>query len=234
MSVEERTLLRSPTTTRPAPLRFASFVGVLAGIAYLSWPLAYALNRSVVERGLASDLEVPGQPYNWLFIGLDIVSGLFMVALAVLAWQGAEHRPGRTGGGLLGYGLFGLSSILDAAVPLSCGHGRAALLACGTDAGTYGVHDFVSVLGYLAFFGSLVGAMVRPWRDGSPRWWATSIVLTGVAWAVAGLAFLAITLSQDSEVTSQHVLLLLTSLVIALVPFTIHWRGPQRTNQPSG
>src|SRR5579863_4528936 len=124
MSVEQQTLHQSPATVRPATLRFAPFLGILAGITYLSWPLAYALNRTVVERGLASDLEVGGQPYNWLFIGLDILSGFFMVALALLAWKGAERRPGRTGGGLFGYGLFGLSSMLDAAVPLSCGHGR--------------------------------------------------------------------------------------------------------------
>jgi hypothetical protein len=134
-------------------------------MAYLSWPIGYSVNRVVVERGLASDLEVPGQPFSWLFILLDIVSGILMLWLSIAAWRGARWENGslRTGG-LIGYGFFGLSTILSAAVPLSCGTGRAALLSCGTNADTYGWHDILGAVGYLTLFFSLIGAMIRSYR----------------------------------------------------------------------
>jgi len=104
---------------------------------------------------------------------------------------------------------------------LSCGTGRAALLACGTNAGTYGWHDILSALGYLTLFFSLVGAMVRSYRG---RWGSVvGPLVTGVGllWCTAGIGFLVITLSHRPEVTVQHELLLLTTVVIGLVPLTL-------------
>ncbi|HXW33620.1 MAG TPA: DUF998 domain-containing protein, partial [Acidimicrobiales bacterium] len=112
-------------------------LGIFAGLAYLSWPLGYVLNSSVVANGLASDLEVPGQPFAWLFISLDIVAGTLMILISIILWLRLAHRPLLVAA-ILGYALFGISSIVSAAVPLSCGSGRAALLACGTQVDTYG------------------------------------------------------------------------------------------------
>jgi hypothetical protein len=211
------------------------FLGIVAGLAYLSWPIAYSVNRVVVERGLASDLEVPGQPFSWLFILLDIISGVLMLGLSVAAWRNAQRGHGlpRTGG-LVGYGIFGLSTILSAAVPLSCGSGRTALLECGTNVGTYGWHDILSALGYLTLFFSLVGAMSRSYR-GHAGWLLGPLVTTvGLLWCVAGIGFLVITLSHHQEVTAQHVLLLLTTVVIAMVPLTLDRRRRPNERGMSG
>jgi hypothetical protein len=211
--------LRDTTPGRWIP---TGFLGIIAGLAYLSWPIGYSVNRVVVERGLASDLEVPGQPFSWLFILLDIVSGVLMLGLSIAAWR--ETRPGDRSlhtGGLVGYGIFGLSTILSAAVPLSCGTGRTALLECGTNAGTYGWHDILSAIGYLTLFFSLVGAMIRSYR-GHAGWIVGPLVTTvGLLWCMAGVGFLVITLSHHPEVTVQHVLLLLTTIVIGLMPLTL-------------
>ena len=198
-----------------APALFV--IAAVAGLAYLSWPLGYLVNPFVAGHGLASDLEVPGQPFGWVFVLLDIVSGVLMVAIRA---PRAGRRRSRfvPGGLLLGYAVFGLSSVLSAAVPLSCGTGRAALLACGTTTSTYGLHDVLSVVGYLAFFVSLAGVVRR--RRITPTARATLIALMalGAAWSASGLAFMAVTLAHGPEVTVQHVLLALTSLAIAVVP----------------
>ena len=51
---------------------------------YASWPLGYWLNP-VANRGLASNLEAAHQPYNWVFIAFDIVSGLLICVVSGLA-----------------------------------------------------------------------------------------------------------------------------------------------------
>lgn len=48
---------------------------VVAGLLYSSWPLGYWLNPQA-DHGLASNLEALHQPYNWLFILIDISSGV--------------------------------------------------------------------------------------------------------------------------------------------------------------
>jgi hypothetical protein len=192
----------------------------------LSWPIGYWVNRVTVERGLASDLEVPGQPFSWLFILLDIVSGALMLGLSIAAWGTRGEKGAQRAGGLIGYGFFGLSTILGAAVPLSCGTGRAALLSCGTSADTYGWHDILGALGYLTLFFSLVGAMIRSYRGHAGWIVGPFVTAVGLLWCTAGIGFLVITLSHHREVTMQHVLLLLTTLVIGLVPLTLERRTP--------
>jgi hypothetical protein len=214
--------LRDTTSGRSV---LKGFLGIIAGLAYLSWPIGYVVNRLVVERGLASDLEVPGQPFNWVFILLDIVSGALMVGLAIAAWGETRREGSPRTGGLIGYGIFGLSTMLSAAVPLSCGTGRAALLACGTNADTYGWHDVLGAIGYLTLFFSLLGATIRSYR-GHAGWIVGPLVsAVGLLWCTAGVGFLVIVLSHHPEVTVQHVLLLLTSVVIGVVPLTLEGRS---------
>ncbi|HWD24402.1 MAG TPA: hypothetical protein VG368_02965, partial [Acidimicrobiales bacterium] len=56
--------------------RVAIGVGIAGALAYSSWPLGYVLNGATARSAFASDLELSGQPYNWLFIGLDCVTGI--------------------------------------------------------------------------------------------------------------------------------------------------------------
>lgn len=196
-------------------------LGVLAGLSYLSWPLGYVLTPGVVGVGLASDLEVSGQPFAWLFISLDIVSGALMILVAAALWARPARRP-LLAWAILGYALFGVSTAVSAAVPLSCGVGRAALLACGTSPSSYGFHDAISVVGYLALFVSLLGCLScsRKAQGRSGLWVSTAAI--GALWAGSGLAFLSLTLAGLPEVACQHLLLVATSAAIALFPYTMH------------
>lgn len=96
----------------------------LAGFFYSSWPLGYWLN-SQATRGLASDLGALHQPYNWVFISMDVISG-FLVGIASrkllkIIENNANQRNRR---GLqitaLGAGGFGLFTAVTALLPLNC------------------------------------------------------------------------------------------------------------------
>ncbi len=194
--------------------RVRAIAGV-AAVTYLSWPLGYLVNRAVVEGGLASDLEVPGQPYSWVFVLLDIFSGALIVAVVLLVRS--EPAPGRHRG-LAAYAVFGLSTAASAALPLRCGQGMRALLACGTSTNRYDVHDLLSLIGYFALFVSLVGA-----EAGSGRWRAAGslagvTLMTGCLWSLCGLVLITAVLAHWSQALCQHVFLILTSGLIALIP----------------
>lgn len=94
---------------------------MVAGIIYCSWPLQYRLNHSVAHRhGLASELGARGQPYNWLFDLLDIVAGLLVIVVAQWLWRVINDKTSWLKAAIISYGLFGLLTLIDAALPLNC------------------------------------------------------------------------------------------------------------------
>src|SRR5690242_19130259 len=97
-------------------------LAVLSGLLYASWPLGYWLNPIVAKIGLASGLEALHQPYNWLFIVLDIVCGL----LILLACWSLRRRLDPAGRRrlfdlfLLSIAIFAVGTIADTALPMHC------------------------------------------------------------------------------------------------------------------
>lgn len=102
--------------------RLAAALAVLSGILYCSWPLGPLLNAPIARRGLASELEARRQPYNWLFITCDVASSLLIIAVSWLLWcHVLPHRRSRLiGVALLSVVAFGVGTIIDALLPLSC------------------------------------------------------------------------------------------------------------------
>src|SRR5882757_8896527 len=96
----------------------ATFV-VTAALLYCSWPLGFWLNPIATKTGLASELGAIGQPYNWLFIWADIISGALLAAACVLLGRLFGAQGWRNIGlGLLA--LYGICGALDAALPIHC------------------------------------------------------------------------------------------------------------------
>ena len=100
---------------------------VVAGLLYSSWPLGYWLNPQA-DHGLASNLEALQQPYNWLFILIDISSGvLTFIACRGLLATGMTSSSDRTSFGLWvaiwGASIFGLFTAVDAVMPPDCVEG---------------------------------------------------------------------------------------------------------------
>ena len=105
----------------------ATALMVVAGFLYSSWPLGYWLNPQS-DHGLASNLEALHQPYNWLFIMIDISSGvLTFIACRGLLEIGMGSSSHRTSLGLWvaiwGAAIFGLFTAIDAVMPLDCVEG---------------------------------------------------------------------------------------------------------------
>lgn len=97
----------------------ASILTIVSAILYCSWPLGIWLNPTASEKGLASELGAYGQPYNWIFIWGDIVSGISLVgAVAILIHMYRLQGWARTSMILLA--VYGVCGALDAALPMSC------------------------------------------------------------------------------------------------------------------
>lgn len=97
----------------------ATTMAVLAAIIYNSWPLGYFLNPRVSNGGgLASELEGLKQPYNWLFVVLDVVTGILVVGVTILLWQKRMRLLAKVA--LVNFALFGLLTIVDALLPMPC------------------------------------------------------------------------------------------------------------------
>jgi hypothetical protein len=145
------------TKTEKWSIEIATVLVVTAAVLYCSWPLGFILNPSAQRTGLASELGAHGQPYNWLFIWADILSGaLLMVACLLLVKL--FHAEGWRKFGLAMLALYGLCGALDAALPLSC---LPSLQVCGPI-----FHDPVIILhGIIDFTGSaaLIGTLGAEW-----------------------------------------------------------------------
>ena len=61
-------------------------VGLVAALAYCSWPVGYLVNPSLAAGALASELDARGQPYSWLFILLDCATGAAALLVVRLTW----------------------------------------------------------------------------------------------------------------------------------------------------
>jgi hypothetical protein len=196
---------------------------IVAGIVYSSWPLAYWLNP-VVNHGLASDLEAAGQPYNWVFIGLDILSGLLVCIAAVWLLRAIRgHRFLLLKSAIMGFGLFGLLTAVDAILPLDC---VPVVQRCGSvfDDPTFIVHGIASIGSVAGLTLSIIivwWLLARDSRVG--RILRHTLHSTVLTWFCFGVGTLVLILLNESSATAQHVFITLCSIWTALVPYFV-WR----------
>jgi len=106
-------------------LKSLSLLSVIAGLLYNSWPLGHWLNPVVSKTSLASGLEAVHQPYNWVFIGGDVLSSLIVIILYLFIWH--KLRDAKSDRSiniaLICMVLFGIGTIVDALLPLKCVQG---------------------------------------------------------------------------------------------------------------
>ncbi len=200
-----------------------ALLAVASGVLYCSWPLGYLLNPNAT-RGLASNLTVAGQPYSLVFVVLDITSGLLavLVMIRLLRFMSQYRRSRILGIAVLGLGVFGLLTILDAVLPLDCV--ATATHACGSifQDPYFIIHGIISVG---SIFGLTVTIVALWWllvreRPASVRLrYALSAVL--ILWFVFGLGTgLFITFGLPST-DSQHAFIVLNSLLLACTPYLV-------------
>lgn len=99
----------------------ASWFAIIAAFMYCSWPLAFFLNPSVGKHDLASQLEAPHQPYNWVFIAMDVLTGCALIIAGFLQYRANRHQPNRRSSiAVWNYIAFGSMVAIAALVPLTC------------------------------------------------------------------------------------------------------------------
>lgn len=186
------------------------FLAAAAGVIYNSWILGYWLNPVVARHDLASELEALQQPFNWLFTTGDIVCGLLVILLSVILWRRRTSKRHWTNKlASITFGLFGLGTLLDALLPLSC---DPTIQQCPIT-----IHDplllahgFFSIAASLALFISVVAV-----------WWTrrhnpltAALIIGYVLFGIFSVVSL-VTPGQDSW--AQHYSLLFDGLCLTVV-----------------
>jgi hypothetical protein len=198
---------------------------VLAAVLYNSWPLGYALNSPTAHSGLASDLERAGQPYYWLFILGDILTGVCVVAACLIIWlklRPTLHKEAWAAV-CVGLFLFGLGTIVAALVPAHCS--VTATLQCGNNGSPgLGLDALFSLIAALGILVSLVNVCILSMR------YKLSVVLVGaaqttlVAWSASGILFSIFALSIGKAAEAQfleQIFLALYGVALLVIGLTV-------------
>jgi hypothetical protein len=190
----------------------------LAAILYCSWPLGYALNPSIGHRGLASELEALHEPYNWLFIMLDIASGIMVIAAAYLIWRALHGKRGKwLLAVLINYAIFGIGTTADALMPMKCV--PSSLTHCpGINQDHLLVaHGVASILAAFCLFISVVLVWWRHHNVGQSLLMSTMIV----AWILFGVMSVVFFFIPGPGNWSQHYFITICSAWIVILPYTV-------------
>ncbi len=192
-------------------------LSIVAGILYSSWPLGHWLNLNVSKNSLASGLEAVGQPYNWVFISGDITSSLLIIIISLWLWRiFSIKQKFKTIKAVLSCSIvFGLSTIVDALLPLRCVQGIKTCPTFRTD-NLLLAHGIFSILGSVFLFTSLFILWFNLRRN---------IILN--TFLVGYIIFGAISLLQAIQPGkngnwSQDYYMTLCSLYIALIPYLVY------------
>ena len=194
----------------------------LSGLLYCSWPLGYLLNPTA-NRGLASNLEGLGQPYNWLFIALDIMSGALVGAVAWWLLRGLVKEKNRlVTVAIINYALFGFFTSLDAVLPVDC---AADQQQCGPliNHPAVIIHGLISLgsIGFLTISLVLMWWLLSRRRTTPPRL-RLSLHLGMVIWFFFGIITAVLIALNRSSALSQHVFILACSVWTGVFPYIIH------------
>lgn len=199
-------------------------VAVLSGLLYSSWPLGYALNPAA-SNGLASDLEAAGQPYNGLFVAIDIACGLLAIGVAyeLARWTSARKGMVLLRTAIVGLAMYGLLTIIDALIPIDCVptavHHCVSIFSDRLSI----VHDLISIGSIFGLTMSLASLwwLLISWTDTSSRlrWMLHGAMLL---WFGFGLGTGLLLLLNLPSAGSQHVFIGLCSLLTAAAPYLVY------------
>jgi hypothetical protein len=202
------------TTRNDLRLRVSMILAVVAAVAYCSWPLGYLLNPAVSRRGLASELAALHQPYNWLFIALDVLAGALVLTVTGLLWQRSADRVRKTI--LVNFAIFGLLTAIDALMPMSC---EPSLTSCPSLS-----HQPLLVLHGIASIGASIGLFISAvlvWWQKRKHTGAGIMSILMVGWTLFGVFSLYFFFRPGPGYLSQHYYITLCSVWTAVLPFML-------------
>jgi hypothetical protein len=193
-----------------------------AGIFYNSWPLGYLLDIQTARHGLASDLELVGHPYYWLFILGDLLTAVCVISTVVIlrlrlwsAWR--SNTKIYVAGGLL---LFGLFTGVSAFLPSQCT--VTPVLRCGAGQGTgLGLDALTSSLAALGLLISLIGLVLECGNKLAAHPLTRITQVTLAAWSASGLLFVVLALTNGNAHFSQNILLIMSGIALFVIGLDI-------------
>lgn len=196
----------------------SGWLAIVAALAYFTWPLGYVLNPLISKHGLASELGAYGQPFNWLFIGADVASGLLALVAAVLLWQSLRtaRKPAWVRGTIINFGLFGVFTAIDAALPLGCSPSVAACPGIQSDPFLL-LHGIASVAAVVCLGLSAVSLM-RSNKDQRKLLAAALVVCVSLMLGSLSIVFFFV---PGPGALAQHFFITICSLWIAVLPFVL-------------
>ncbi len=225
------------------PARAGAACAFLAAATYSAFLLErWTHPRFPADHAFISQLELPGQPWSWLYRSSDVISGVAMVLAAVVLWR--TLRGGTSAGRrvLVGTGSFlvaGLASAADGATAMRCTatasrpcdvsiQAPRALLAQLGD-----LHADSGVLGLLgaAAAAVLLGSVMV----GQAPVLARISIVTGTCIASAGLLDVALLMTGADIGLAERARVLLTSIWLGTVGIwlLLHPHGNRRPAKSS-
>ena len=201
--------------------RVTLWIACIGARAYNSWPLAFLVNPSLAGSALASSFEARSEPFSWLFILLDCIAGLCTAAVCIRELRPRRGSPWPRRGlvlALVGYGVFGMATAVDAVVPLNCGTTSAQ--ACASRLWPPTPDDFFTGTAVLALFVATATVIVlmttRP--VAFPPSVVVALTITLVVWTALGFTVLIWSTSGALAAADQYAYLTLTSILAFAVP----------------
>ncbi len=163
------------------------WIGVFAAILYSSWPLGFFLNPNVARSAFASQLEATGQPYNWLFIALDILSGLALLVGGSLQFLKSKNLITRLC--VVGYMIFAVLIIVAALVPFNC-NSLSASCTNVAHSPLIIIHGSASIISAVFLLASIVLALMQLLYKRVFRWFNTVPMFLIACWCLIGFSAL--------------------------------------------
>jgi hypothetical protein len=167
---------------------------------------------------LASQLEAPAQPYNWVFIGLDVLSGALLVLAATVQMWRQPHRLLQTT--IVTYLLFALGVMGAALVGLPC---DPILKQCGPliDNPRVLIHGTCSILSIVMLLTSLVLVTHLAYKR-QPFSRLTRICGVALAgWLGSGILSLSLILLHTQSNITQYYFITVCSFTAVVVVYAV-------------
>ncbi|MFF5917203.1 DUF998 domain-containing protein [Streptomyces flavochromogenes] len=237
--------------------RASAVLLALGALAYTAWVLEVPLRTGLDPvRTYVSELAASDQPFGTFFRATDLVSGVLVLAGAVLGWAGTRRpearRPGHAGTpetgrtprirdpwALVGWGalaLFGAATVADSRLPLSCAATADSECAARETAGlvpaTHTAHAFSSGLAMTGALVALVALTVAARRYGRRRPLArtgpvvVALELAATVWTLAAVAAFEAGTGTWALGAGQRLQVLLVAVWLAVLAYSLATSRP--------
>jgi hypothetical protein len=196
----------------------ASLIVVSAAL-YCSWPLGFWLNPLASRKGLASELGAIGQPYNWVFIWGDIISGILLVAGVMLLIR-MYSLKGWARLALVLLAIYGVCGAFDAALPMHCLPSEEVCGSVWNDPMLI-LHGVFDISGSATLIGTLVASAIHVHKHSEGGEWRSWIYIIGSGGTLFALISGAFYVWGGPGYWAQRYYITLSCIWVASMPYLL-------------